>query len=217
MPLGVGRDLPISGGASPRAESSGTRSARAGGDREMEPPDGTGTVCGNRAHDSEYQSDLCRPLQAISRLRRNAACGCLSAPGKDGSRAERKRVRRRRSLHHRRHYGFGRNRHRRPSGGHQNSAGTPSFVSLVSGRVEPPERKGVGKAEVSRPIQEYTLADWKRLRPLTHILKSRRYDLMNRLYVRRAALGGNPLAIARMISGRNVLVTISFNDSEAIR
>jgi hypothetical protein len=70
---------------------------------------------------------------------------------------------------------------------------------------------------VSRPIQEYTLADWKRLRPLTHILKSRRYDLMNRLYVRRAALGGNPLAIARMISGRNVLVTISFNDSEAIR
>ena len=69
---------------------------------------------------------------------------------------------------------------------------------------------------MQRPIQEYTLADWKRLRPLTHILKSRRYDWINRRYVRRAARVGDRAAIARMIAGRDVLVTISFNDSEAI-
>ena len=34
------------------------RPERTGGDREVESPGGTGTVCSNRTHDSKYQSDL---------------------------------------------------------------------------------------------------------------------------------------------------------------
>ena len=67
-----------------------------------------------------------------------------------------------------------------------------------------------------RPICEYTLADWVRLRPVTHALKSWRYDAVNRVYVRWPARAGDRAAIARTIAGRNVLVTIAFNDPEAI-
>lgn len=67
-----------------------------------------------------------------------------------------------------------------------------------------------------RPIREYTLADWKRLRPLTHTLKTRRLRRINEAYMRRAARAGDPAAIARSISGRDVLVTIAFNDPQAI-
>ena len=67
-----------------------------------------------------------------------------------------------------------------------------------------------------RPICEYTLADWVRLRPVTHALKSWRYDAVNQVYVRWPARAGDRAAIARTIAGRNVLVTIAFNDPEAI-
>ena len=67
-----------------------------------------------------------------------------------------------------------------------------------------------------RPIREYAIADWKRLRPLTQILKTLRYRWINQLYVRRAARGGDLAAVARIIAGRDVLVTIAFDDPEAI-
>ena len=37
------------------------------------------------------------------------------------------------------------------------------------------------------PIREYTIADWKRLRPLIQMLKTLRYRWINQLYGRRAA------------------------------
>src|SRR5499433_1174466 len=70
IPLRVGRHLPVSGGASPRAEPFGARSPRTGGDREVEPAYGAGTVRCHRTHGSKYQSDLPRAFQAIPGLRR---------------------------------------------------------------------------------------------------------------------------------------------------
>ena len=67
-----------------------------------------------------------------------------------------------------------------------------------------------------RPIREYTITDWKRLRPLTQTLKTLRYRTINRYYVWRAARGGDLAAIAQIIAGRDVLVTIAFDDPEAI-
>ena len=67
-----------------------------------------------------------------------------------------------------------------------------------------------------RPIREYAIADWKRLRPLTQMLKTLRYRWINQLYGRRAARGGDLAAVARIIAGRDVLVTIAFDDPEAI-
>src|SRR5215469_18033263 len=60
MSLRVGRHLPVSGGASSQAEPFGARSPRTGGDREVEPAYGAGTVRCHRTHGSKYQSDLPR-------------------------------------------------------------------------------------------------------------------------------------------------------------
>jgi hypothetical protein len=67
-----------------------------------------------------------------------------------------------------------------------------------------------------KPISEYTLRDWKRLRPLIHAFKTWRYHRVDRRYMPRPARAGDPAAIASGIAGRDVLVTIAFNDSEAI-
>src|SRR5262249_16881820 len=53
----------------------------------------------HRTHGSKYQSDLPRAFQAIPGLRRSSAYGRSSAPGTDGSRAERTPVRRGGPLH----------------------------------------------------------------------------------------------------------------------
>lgn len=67
-----------------------------------------------------------------------------------------------------------------------------------------------------RPITEYTLTDWKRLRPLTYALKSWRYRWINRIYMGRRARVGDAATIARAIADRDVLVSVAFNDPEAI-
>jgi hypothetical protein len=68
-----------------------------------------------------------------------------------------------------------------------------------------------------RQIREYTVADWQRLRPLSHAIKTWRYRRTNQIYMKRPAKAGNPAAVARTLGGRTVLVTIAFNDPEAIR
>src|SRR5215813_13914090 len=146
MSLRVGRHLPVSGGASPRAEPFGARSPRTGGDREVEPAYGAGTVRCHRTHGSKYQSDLPRPFQAISGLRRSSAHGGLSAPRTDGSRAERTPVRRGGPLHNRRHHGAGGNRYRQPFGRHKNSSEAPVFDPLARAGIEPSKRQGVRTA-----------------------------------------------------------------------
>ena len=69
---------------------------------------------------------------------------------------------------------------------------------------------------MTRPISDYSLADWGRLRPVTHRLKSLRYRLVDRRYRRRPARVGNAAAIARSIAGRRLLTTIAFADAESI-
>jgi hypothetical protein len=67
-----------------------------------------------------------------------------------------------------------------------------------------------------RPLREYTLSDWKRLRPLTHRLKTFRYRLVTQAYVRKAARTGDAGRLAQTLRGRQVLVTVAFADPQAI-
>jgi Glutathione S-transferase, N-terminal domain len=130
-------------GLHPEPNLLGARSPRTGGDREVEPADGAGTVRCHRTHGSKYQSDLPRPFQAIPGLRRSSAYSCLSAPRTDGSRPERTPVHRGGPLHNRRHHGVGGNRYRRPFGRHKNSSGTRVFDPLARASIEPSKRQGV--------------------------------------------------------------------------
>ncbi len=66
-----------------------------------------------------------------------------------------------------------------------------------------------------RPLREYDRNDWKRLRPLTHWLKTMRYGLHRELHVRRAQKGGDA-ALTNHIRGRRVLFTVAYDDPEAI-
>jgi hypothetical protein len=67
-----------------------------------------------------------------------------------------------------------------------------------------------------RPLSEYDLADWRRLRPLLHALKTTRYRLVAARYVRRAAVGPGLPTLARSLTGKRVLTTIAFGDAEVV-
>ena len=67
-----------------------------------------------------------------------------------------------------------------------------------------------------KPLREYTWADWRRLRPLSHALKTARYRRIDRRYRGLPALVGDPAAIARSIGGKKVLITVAYMDPEAI-
>jgi hypothetical protein len=66
-----------------------------------------------------------------------------------------------------------------------------------------------------KALSEYSWADWRRLRPLTHWLKSRRYDALREAYVRQPARGGDA-GLAARVRGRRVLVTIAFNEADLV-
>jgi len=65
-----------------------------------------------------------------------------------------------------------------------------------------------------RALGEYEWRDWQRLRPLTHWLKTLRYDLQRETYVRRSAR--TEVTFVGQLRGRRVLVAIAFEDPEAI-
>lgn len=67
-----------------------------------------------------------------------------------------------------------------------------------------------------RPLAEYDLADWSRLRPLTHTLKSWRYRLIDRMYRRQPPRAGELAAVRAAVRGRQVLTTVAFDDPETI-
>jgi hypothetical protein len=67
-----------------------------------------------------------------------------------------------------------------------------------------------------KPLREYELGEWLRLRPAIHRLKQARYDSVDRDYRRRPARLGDPVAIGREIGGKRVLVTVAFEDPLAI-
>jgi hypothetical protein len=67
-----------------------------------------------------------------------------------------------------------------------------------------------------RSLSDYNFADWRRLRPLIHGLKTAKYRLATKRYVRRPASVGDLSALARSMAGKRVLVTIAFGDDELI-
>ena len=67
-----------------------------------------------------------------------------------------------------------------------------------------------------RSLSDYSFADWRRLRPLIHGLKTAKYRLATKRYVRRPASAGDLSALARSMAGKRVLVTIAFGDDELV-
>jgi hypothetical protein len=66
-----------------------------------------------------------------------------------------------------------------------------------------------------KPLNEYNWRNWQRLRPVTHWLKTLRYNAERNAYVRRPARVVDA-ALNDRIRARRVLVTIAFDDPEAI-
>jgi hypothetical protein len=66
-----------------------------------------------------------------------------------------------------------------------------------------------------KPLAEYDWHDWGRLRPITHLLKTLRYSAERELYVRRHPRADD-ISLQDHIRGRRVLITIAYNDLEAI-
>jgi hypothetical protein len=66
-----------------------------------------------------------------------------------------------------------------------------------------------------KPLHEYGWNDWKRLRPISHGLKTLRYDATRALHVRRRQRGGDR-SLPQRIRGRRVLVSIGYHDAEVI-
>ncbi len=65
-------------------------------------------------------------------------------------------------------------------------------------------------------LADFTTDDWLRLRPLTQRLKTLRYDANNALHIRKLARGGDVAAVTRSLTGRRVLITVAFEDPQAI-
>jgi hypothetical protein len=67
-----------------------------------------------------------------------------------------------------------------------------------------------------KSLNEFSLADWCRLRPLTQGVKTARYKVIDRAYRRCPATSGDVASVARSVSGHRLLVTIAFDDPELI-
>ena len=67
-----------------------------------------------------------------------------------------------------------------------------------------------------KPLNAYTPADWRRLRPVMHFIKTKRYRIVDRLHMRRPARAGDLPALQRLIRGKKLLVTVAFSDPQAI-
>jgi hypothetical protein len=65
-------------------------------------------------------------------------------------------------------------------------------------------------------LAEYTLADWRRLRPLTHAYKTANVAMITEAYAARPPREGDLAALRRQIAGRRVAVTVAFNDVEIL-
>ena len=99
--------------------------------------------------------------------------------------------------------------------GHRQAApisGWSEFAGSIRAMTE--GRRPVGQS-IMRPLGEYDWRDWQRLRPVTHGLKTLRYNAGREIYIRRPQRGGDT-ALPHRIRGRRVLVTIAFNDPDAI-
>jgi hypothetical protein len=66
--------------------------------------------------------------------------------------------------------------------------------------------------KMPKAFAEFSLDDWRRLRPLTQTVKSIRYGRIDRRYRAQPAAVGDAAAVAATIRGRNALVTVAFSD-----
>jgi hypothetical protein len=69
---------------------------------------------------------------------------------------------------------------------------------------------------MTKPVAEYTIADWRRLRPIIHFLKSWRYQWIDANYSRRSARDGAAAELAGTIRGQRALITIAYDDPQVI-
>jgi hypothetical protein len=67
-----------------------------------------------------------------------------------------------------------------------------------------------------KSLDEFSAVDWRHLRPLTQTAKSLRYFLVDRAYRVRRPDPQEIEAAAAALRGRNVLVTIAFNDPQLV-
>jgi len=65
-------------------------------------------------------------------------------------------------------------------------------------------------------LADFTIGDWLRLRPFTQRLKTLRYNASNALHIRKPARSDDIAAIVRSLAGRRVLITVAFEDPQAI-
>jgi hypothetical protein len=89
--------------------------------------------------------------------------------------------------------------------------GRPAKKPLARKRPIPYERR------MPRAFSDYSLSDWRRLRPLTEFLKTARYRAVDRAYRSRPAAAGDVRRVVAQIEGRRVLVTIAFADPTILR
>jgi hypothetical protein len=67
-----------------------------------------------------------------------------------------------------------------------------------------------------KPILDYGLHDWLRLRPLLHAIKTARYRHTDRVYRHRPPRHGDLRSICPLLRGRKVLVAIAYEDVQVI-
>jgi hypothetical protein len=67
-----------------------------------------------------------------------------------------------------------------------------------------------------KSLNEFSAGDWAHLRPVTQSIKTLRYRIIDRDYRRRPARAGDLAAVARLIRGRKVLITIAYSDAALI-
>lgn len=67
-----------------------------------------------------------------------------------------------------------------------------------------------------KPLSHYSARDWLRLRPILHTLKSRRYEYVNRRYIRQESPSADIDRIRSSIRNSRALVTVAFNDHALI-
>jgi hypothetical protein len=67
-----------------------------------------------------------------------------------------------------------------------------------------------------KSLNEFSAADWRRLRPLTQAVKTLRYGRIDRAYRAQPAAVGDPAVLAQAIRGRKVLVTVAFGDPQLV-
>jgi hypothetical protein len=63
---------------------------------------------------------------------------------------------------------------------------------------------------------EFSVDDWRRLRPLTQAVKTLRYGRIDRAYRLRPPATGDAAAVAQAIRGRKALVTVAFGDPQLV-